>query len=438
MTAKEWTQRTFANLIRDGLLQIGDGYRAKHSELGGDGYMFLRAGHVSDTHIDLTAVERFRSDLNERVASKLSRCGDVVVTTKGNSTGRVTYVAGEAEPFVYSPHLSYWRSLDAETIYPKFLRYWSRGKEFRDQLEGLKSSTDMAPYLSLVDQRRLKITLPPFLEQREIGDTLCALDDKIDVNRRMNETLEAMARALFKSWFVDFDPVKAKAGGEHPWGMDTATAALFPDAFEDSDFGDIPQGWRVMPLDKVASFLNGLALQNYPPTGDSYLPVIKIAELRRGVTDNSNRASPDIPSQYIVEDGDVLFSWSGSLEVVVWCGGRGALNQHLFKVTSGEVPAWFFYQSIREHLAEFRAIASGKATTMGHIQRHHLTDALVVVPNEAVLKAADSSMSPLWNKVITNRLESRTLADLRDTLLPKLLSGEVRVGDAERAVEVAV
>src|SRR3990172_9163617 len=156
---------TFAKLISDGTLEIGDGYRAKNEELGGDGLMFLRAGHVTDTHIDFDGVERFHTELEPRVRSKLAKPGDAVITTKGNSTGRTTFVSPSMPPFVYSPHLSYWRSLDPTRVEGGFLRYWSKGREFGEQLAGMKASTDMAPYLSLVDQKRLQITLPPPDEQ---------------------------------------------------------------------------------------------------------------------------------------------------------------------------------------------------------------------------------------------------------------------------------
>jgi type I restriction enzyme S subunit len=209
--AAEWCQHSFAELIQTKALEIGDGYRAKNSELGGDGPIFLRAGHVRDTHIDLGGVERFQSHLAKAVTSKMCQLGDVIVTTKGNSTGRTSYVSQDLPSFVYSPHLSYWRCLDTEIIDPRFLRYWSRSKDFLDQLAGLSASTDMAPYLSLIDQRRLKITLPSIQEQHAIGRILGTLDDKIELNRRMNQTLEAMARELFKSWFVDFDPVRTLA-----------------------------------------------------------------------------------------------------------------------------------------------------------------------------------------------------------------------------------
>ncbi len=287
-------------------------------------------------------------------------------------------------------------------------------------------------------------TLPA--ERQAVACILGALDDKIELNRRMNKTLEEMARAIFKSWFMDFlpvrakqrartqtgDPVRAKAAAKQPPGLKPDLAALFPDAFEDSELGQIPRGWQVIGLNETGTFLNGLALQKYPPAGGDSLPVIKIAQLRKGSTEGADRASADIDSAYIVEDGDILFSWSGSLECVIWTGGRGALNQHLFKVTSDRFARWFCYLWIQHHLPSFRYIASGKATTMGHIQRHHLTEAKGIVPPPPLLARADQLIQPLVEAFVSRALESRTVAGLRDTLLPKLLSGELRVKDAER------
>ncbi len=388
----------FAELIRRNLLEIGDGYRAKNSELGGNGPIFLRAGHVRDTHIDFNGVERFHSGLASTVKSKMSRPEDVIVTTKGNSTGRTSYVERGMPPFVYSPHLSYWRSCNTQTIVPGYLRYWSRSRYFREQLAGLAGSTDMAPYLSLVDQKRLRIVLPSVDKQ------------------------------------LAFAPVRAKAeGGE--LGLPKPIADLFPDSFEDSELGEIPTGWEVRGIDEIARFLNGLALQKYPPKHGRSLPVIKIAQLRAGSTTGADAASADLDADYVVGNGDVLFSWSGSLMCELWTAGRGALNQHLFKVTSAHFPKWFYYLWIHQHLDDFRHIAAGKATTMGHIQRHHLSDAKVVVPDRATLKMASHALSPLIERIIATRIDSRTLSALRDTLLPKLISGELQVKDVERRIE---
>ena len=428
----------FQQLIDEGLLEIGDGYRAQNKELGGTGPIFLRAGHVSDSHIDLAGVEHFHEHLADKVRSKMSQSGDTMITTKGNSTGRTAFVSDRLPPFVYWPHLSYWRSRDPEKLCGGFLRYWSRGVEFQSQLSGMKASTDMAPYLSLTDQRRLTITLPRPAEQKAIAAVLGALDDKIELNRRMNATLEAMARALFQSWFVDFDPVRAKREGRQPTGLDAKAAALFPAGLEKTPLGQTPQGWEVRSLDKIADYLNGLALQKYPPGDGPTLPVIKIAQLRKGDTVGADRCNTDLPPEHMIQDGDVLFSWSGSLEVELWCGGSGALNQHLFKVTSPEFPKWFYYLWTLHHLEGFRAIAADKATTMGHIQRGHLTAAKVLVPPPDLLKAMTRIMAPVIELIIANRTQSRTLATLRDALLPKLLSGELRALTASGSMEAAI
>lgn len=286
--------------------------------------------------------------------------------------------------------------------------------------------------------RQMAIALPPLDEQLHIAEVFDVLDARIALLRETNATLEAIAQALFKSWFVDFDPVRAKSQGLAPAGMDDATAALFPGGFEESALGDIPQGWTVRSLDQIASYLNGLALQKYPPTDDEWLPVIKIAQLRKGDTVGSDRAGRNIKPEYIVRNGDVLFSWSGSLEVEVWCGGEGALNQHLFKVTSQEFPKWFYFWWTRHHLDRFRQIAASKATTMGHIQRSHLSEAKVLVPPQGLLAAMSECMAPLLDRVIQNELQAQTLASLRDTLLPRLISGQLRLPDVIAEAEEVV
>jgi len=226
---------------------------------------------------------------------------------------------------------------------------------------------------------------------------------------------------------VDFDPVRARAEGRNP-DLPNALAELFPNSFEDSEVGEIPKGWTVVGLDEIGRFLNGLALQRFPPQNGRFLPVIKIAQLRAEDTSEADNASADLAPDYVVNDGDVLFSWSGSLECILWAGGQGALNQHLFKVTSELYPKWFYFLWIRHHLDEFRGIAAGKATTMGHIQRHHLSAAKVVVPPKPLLKQLSRHIAPLINLIVQLKISARTLAALRDALLPNLISGELRLG----------
>lgn len=181
----------------------------------------------------------------------------------------------------------------------------------------------------------------------------------------------------------------------------------------------------------IANYLNGLAMQKYRPNRDeSGLPVLKIKELRQGFCDgNSELCSPNIKPEYVIHDGDVIFSWSGSLLVDIWCGGVCGLNQHLFKVTSQTYDKWFYYLWTAHHLERFIAIAADKATTMGHIKREELAKAEVLIPSNDNYEEISALMTPIFNLIIENRIESRKLEKLRDELLPKLLSGEIDVSE---------
>ncbi len=242
--------------------------------------------------------------------------------------------------------------------------------------------------------------VPTITEQTQIAKILSDLDSKIELNHRMTKTLEAIGLTLFNKWF---------------------------------NIDEIPEDWQTKPLDEIAEYLNGLPLQKYPAGEDEeYLPVIKIRELRNGISDQTERASLDIPDEYIIDDGDVLFSWSGTLEVEIWTNGKGALNQHLFKASSKEYPKWFYYFWTKHFLPKFRHIAKGKATTMGHIQRHNLKEAEVIVPDKKAMEEMDKIMSSIVKKIIKVNLESRALGAIRDSLLPKLMSGKIRVPVAVR------
>ena len=260
-----------------------------------------------------------------------------------------------------------------------------------------------------------EISLPSLPTQQKIASILSSLDDKIEVNRRINEQLEELAQALFKSWFVDFEPFK---DGE----------------FVESELGMIPKGWTTISLSKMADYLNGLAMQKFRPLqGEKGLPVLKIKELGQdSCNETSELCSPSLVNEkYIVNDGDVIFSWSGTLLVKIWCGGVCGLNQHLFKVTSEKYPKWFIYLWTKYHLDRFIRIAKDKAVTMGHIKRGELDTSFAIVPNEEKMKEIDGLMAPLIEQIIANNIEIRHLTTLRDTLLPKLMSGEIDVNEVE-------
>jgi type I restriction enzyme S subunit len=354
---------------------------------------------------------------------------DLVFPHRG-AIGEVGIVPNDGERYVLSSSLMK-LTCSASRAHPDFIYYFFKSEAGRFEL--LKNASQVGtPGIGqpLASLKQIKLRLPPVDVQRSISAALRALDDRIALLRETNATLEAIAQALFKSWFVDFDPVRAKQQGLAPAGMDEATAALFPESFEESVLGLVPKGWKVRALDEIATYLNGLALQKFPPRDDSWLPVIKIAQLRRGDTVGADRAGRNLKPEYIIQNGDILFSWSGSLEVEVWCGGEGALNQHLFKVTSKDFPKWFYLHWTRHHLDHFRQIAASKATTMGHIQRGHLSEAKVLVPPAALLGAMDAYFAPLLARIVQNELQAQSLATLRDTLLPRLISGQLRLPEA--------
>lgn len=264
------------------------------------------------------------------------------------------------------------------------------------------------PKLNQENLRNIEIELPSHIDR--IASILFSLDRKIELNNKINADLEEMAQAIFKNWFVDFEPFK-------------------DGKFVDSELGMIPEGWKVGTLTEIASYMNGLAMQKFPSeNNEDSLPVLKIKELGQGFCGtDSDRCSCNIKDECRIHNGDVIFSWSGTLLVDVWCGGDCGLNQHLFKVTSKDYPKWFYYYWTKHHLQEFIHIAKDKAVTLEHIKRGHLEEAMVAIPDNDSMEKAHELFEPILSKMISLRLENSRLSLLRDTLLPRLMSGEIEV-----------
>lgn len=352
-------------------------------------------------------------------SAKILPIGTVLYTSRAP----IGYVAIAGAPVVTNQGF---KSLILNDGYvPEFVLYLL--KNSKQEIESHASGGTFAE-INAKAMAQVELDFPDEKYQIAISEVLLNLDKKILNNQSLAKTLEDIAHSIFRSWFVDFDPVKAKMAGEKPVGMDDATAALFPGSMEDSETRPIPSGWKLQSLSEIGEFRNGLAMQRFPVVdGGSVLPVIKIAQLRAGSTAGADLASGLIDPKYVISDGDILFSWSGTLEIEHWAGGPGALNQHLFKVLGKTVPDWFIFSSSRSHLPEFRKIASGKATTMGHIQRAHLDEAKVAIPPAALLEAVGGFFSALVAKKVALLVENRTLTEIRDALLPRLISGELQI-----------
>ena len=421
---------------------------------------YLDTGNITSNRISEIQFLHVGSDVVPSRARRKVQPGDIVYSTVRPIQRHYGLLKEVPENFLVSTGFCVIRGNPriAET---DFIYWFLTQNSVIEQLNTIaEQSTSAYPSIKPADIEKLGIELPPLTEQRAIAHILGTLDDKIELNRRMNKTLEEMAQALFKSWFVDFEPVKAKLavlekGGSTDEAERAAmrtisckdeitlaklendesevfvnlarTAAQFPSAMQDSELGQIPEGWGIKPLDEVANFQNGLALQKFRPQNqEDRLPVVKIAQLRSGKTDSEEWSTANIRPECIIDDGDVIFSWSGSLMVKMWVGGSAALNQHLFKVTSINYPKWFYFYCVLSHLRDFQSIAAGKATTMGHIKRQHLSDALCVVPDINYLASVESFFAPILAAYVSTEIANRTLSTLRDSLLPKLISGELQ------------
>lgn len=333
---------------------------------------------------------------------------DIVFARTGNSTGRSYFYEKQHGTFVYAGFLIKF-SLDPNKVNPRILKYYTHSKPYFDWVNSFDTGATRGN-INAKTYGDMEIELPSRKVQDKIVSILSSLDRKIELNNKINADLEEMAQAIFKNWFVDFEPFK-------------------DGKFVDSELGMIPEGWKVGRLTEIASYMNGLAMQKFPPeNNEDSLPVLKIKELGQGFCGtDSDRCSCNIKDECKIHNGDVIFSWSGTLLVDVWCGGDCGLNQHLFKVTSKDYPKWFYYYWTKHHLQEFIHIAKDKAVTMGHIKRGHLEEAMVAIPDNDSMEKAHELFEPILSKMISLRLEFSRLSTLRDTLLPRLMSGELEV-----------
>lgn len=341
--------------------------------------------------------------ISEQTHEKLKRSqiekNDILFSMAGMFLGKTGIVTDDLVPANTNQAVAIIR-IDTEKANHEYVYYYLNQRSVV-QAVNASSAQSAQPNINLKQIGQIKIDLPERKLQDKIVSILSAIDFKIEKNNQINENLEQQAQAIFANEFLSLE--------------------------------SLPDGWKRGSLIDIADYLNGLAMQKYRPAADEVgIPVLKIKELRQGCCDaTSELCSPNIKTNYIIHDGDVIFSWSGSLLVDFWCGGTCGLNQHLFKVTSSEYDKWFYYAWTKHHLERFIAVAADKATTMGHIKRDELSKAEVLIPNEADYNRIGSLLHPIYDLIITNRIESKNLAETRDTLLPKLMSGEIDISEVD-------
>ena len=362
---------------------------------------YLDTGSITEGRIDEIQTLYPGVDKIPSRARRKASVGDILFSTVRPNQKHYGIIEAGTENLLVSTGFTV-VTVDTTIADPYFIYYYLTQSSVIESLQAIaEQSTSTYPSIKPSDIEDIELDLPELETQKKIGSTLRMLDRKIALNEEINENLYAQAKAIFDNHFINIDA--------------------------------IPAGWRKGNLLDIANYLNGLAMQKFRPQGHEIgLPVLKIKELRQGSCDDSSElCSLSIKPEYIIHNGDVVFSWSGSLLVDIWCGGTCGLNQHLFKVTSDVYDKWFYYLWTAHHLARFIAIAADKATTMGHIKREELAKAEVLIPCEEDYTSFNSIMQPIFELIISNRIESRKLAALRDELLPKLMTGEIDVSDVQ-------
>lgn len=406
----EWPRVPLAELC----VKIGSGAtpRGGANVYVDDGARFIRSQNVYDLRFESAGMVHLDDRAAEHLRGVAVQSGDVLVNITGDSVARVCLAPTDDCAARVSQHVAIVRPAPADLL-PKFLAYWLVSPRVKAQLLTLASAGATRKALTKGMLESLQLSLPPANEQVRIASILGALDDKIDNNRRLAMLLEQTAAELFRARFVDFVGVEE---------------------FEDSEIGRIPRGWRPGSLADIARFVNGRA---FTKEADGVgRPILRIRELNGGIANDTPRSDIVALQEHVARHHDILFAWSGSLDVYRWCGPESLINQHIFKVIPERYPPWFVHHWIRHYMAEFRAIARDKATTMGHIQRRHLYEAFVPLPDTDTLRGAEAVLGPIDNQLSVLASEAATLTAIRDALLPKLISGAIRVRDTTDPAEL--
>lgn len=398
----DWKEYKVADLINRKILSIGDGYRAKNIELSATkdtGIPFARVGNINGG-FNFSEADFFPIENLPKIGDKVSKVGDTVFTSKG-TVGRFAFVDKKSLRFVYSPQLCFWRSLDLNFISPRFLFYWMQCREFFEQASAVKGQTDMADYVNLSDQRQMKITLPRIERQLEIEEILNSLDDKLNLLQCQNRTLEQLAETLFRQWFVE--------GAEESWEIGTIEAACIK-----VNSGGTP------PTQNDAYYNGDINWYSTKELNDNFLFESNSKITKEGLGNSSAKLFPVNTIVIAIYAAPTV----GRLGLL---GNEAAFNQAACGLIANEEKICFEYLYL--HLYRSRQklndMASGSAQqnlNVGIIKGFEIP-----LPPSELINRFKEQVRPQFQKIKSNTIQIRTLTQLRDTLLPKLMSGEVRV-----------
>ena len=380
-------------------------------------------------YIDTAAVTEGRlGDIQHLIGSFPSRAqrevhaNDILISSVRPNLRHNYFVTQGEDGMIASSGFVHIRVKKSEKVVPRFLYYFLTSPSkirYYTRIADCSQSAYPSFNKDVIEDIEFPFISKP--TQLRIAGILGSLDEKIEVNRRKIAELEALAKTIYDYWFVQFDfpdadgrPYKS-SGGTMEWKQELKR--------------EIPKGWGDGNLYDIAFFENGLACQKHRPRkGEQALPVIKIREMHEGISEDTESVSINIPEKNRIEDGDLLFSWSASLETMIWCGGKAGLNQHIFKVIpKGKYPMEYVYQQLSQYIINFVKMAEARKTTMGHITTDHLKQSQIILPDEAILSEFSDVTAPIASQRIVLQQEVRELTKQRDMLLPLLMNGQVEV-----------
>ena len=397
--------------------KIGSGStpRGGNSVYSDSGISFIRSQNVLDMDFSTENLAFINDNQAEKLNNVIVEKNDILLNITGDSIARCTVVPEEILPARVNQHVSIIRCKNTEES--KYVMYYLQYmKKYLLQISKVGGTRN-----ALTKEAIGKLPIKISDDCNKISKILDNIDQKIQINNQINQELEAMAKTLYDYWFVQFDFPDQNG---NPYKSSGGKMVYNPELKR-----EIPEEWGVDSLWNIANFYNGLAMQKYRPdtNEDDYLPVIKIREMMNGFTKDTEKARLDIPTEAVVERGDILFSWSATLEVIIWGKERGALNQHIFKVTSETYPKSFIYFELKSYLKVFKSIAELRKTTMGHITQDHLKQAKIVVPPIELISKLDAKLQPIMSQQQILENQNQELTQLRDWLLPMLMNGQVKV-----------
>lgn len=393
-----------SKLIEEGLLSIGDGYRAKNAELTDNGIPFVRISNIN-YEIDFKSTDKFPVESIKKVGQKISKPGDVVFSSKG-TIGKFIFVEDETPRFIYSPQLCYWRSLKDSFLLPKYLYYWMQSKEFFQQVNMVKGQTDMADYVSLTDQRKMTISIPALHNQKTIVEVLSSIDDKIELNHRMNQSLEDIAMALYKHWFIEKDE-------KHAENIKNVTI---------EQFATIIGGGT--PKTSVEEYWNG----NIPWISVKDLSSSVIIKTEKQITQLGLEKS----STKVIPKFSTVLSARGTIGNISLLGVDMAMNQSCYAIKPNKEHSVYTYISLKNEIKTLLNKSHGSVfntITMSTLK------SLEFPYSKSLCDTYEKKVSPMFQQILLNKVEIEELTSLRSYLLPKLVSGEIKLKEVEKQIE---